>query len=596
MLDSRLEDLDNTTNPMDEIAPSSPIELDELTHLAKRFVEGKLYDQAIQLFELALALDPKNMGVQLGLAQVKRLARGTNKPTPRLVRDSVREQIRRNALDAKHFLGLAYLYRDRGDEARAEEYLEISAAKDLPNPAPHKLYARMLFHRREYSRALVQLLKARRYNPFDRQVAVLIGRSRHELGDFEGALAAFIDAFLLLPESDREEAGKLRTWIQDLRDALEWDNDQLTALFHRRREELRIMFDRLEWHRERYHETARLSHQERQLTRGDGRIDMAARLRQFDPWNHLSDEQLFLLTAAAHEEEFHRGEEVFAHGTLGSDIYILEKGEITIQRNTPYGVYPLGILKTGEIFGEVNFITPAERTGDAVAAQNCQLIRFDAEQLRRVLENNPKLGVQVYWSFWHNLAFKLRCTNEQLKTFFADERASQELRRQRAAGASGQHVAVDSEAKVRLFQEQGLSANELLALSRFATERTYAADEILFNEGDPGTEMFIVVHGKIRISKFIPGGGEEALTILERGGFFGEMALIDGQPRSADARAHHGPATVIALEESTIRDVLAVDPAASLEFLQLLCRLIAERLRQIDDKIVSWRIMSGQSH
>ncbi len=575
--------------------PSNQIELDELTRLAKRFVEAKLYDQAVHLFEMAQALDPKNMGVQLGLAQVKRLARNTQRPTPRRLRDSVREQIRRDALDAKHFLGLAYLYRDRGDEARAEEYLEISATKDLPNPAPHKLYARMLFHRREFSRSLVQLLKARRYNPFDRQVAVLIGRARHELGDFEGALAAFIDAFLLLPESDREEAGLLRTWIQDLRDELDWENDRLTDLFHRRREELRILFDRLEWHRERFHEAQRVEVGQRDVGRGDGRIDMAARLRQLDPWGHLNDEQVFLLTAAAHEEEVARGEQIFAHGSAGGDIYVLEKGEITIQRSTPYGDYPLGILKTGEIFGEVNFITPGERTGDAVAAQNCQLIRFDAATLQRVLEKHPKLGVQVYWSFWHNLAFKLRCTNEQLKTFFADERSSQELRRQRAAGASGEHVAVAPEAKVQLFQEQGLSANELLALSRFATERTYAADEVLFHEGDDGSEMFIVVHGKVRISKFIPGGGEEALAILSRGEFFGEMSLIDGQPRSADARAHHGPATVIALEEGTIRDVLAVDPKASLEFLQLLCRLIAERLRQIDDKVVSWRIMSGQS-
>ena len=581
---------------MGDTDPSTDIKLDELTHLAKRFVEGSLYDEAIQLFELALKLDPKNMGVQLGLAQVKRLARNNQRPSPRRLRDSVKEQIRRNALDAKHFLGLAYLYRDRGEEDRAEEYLEIATAKDLPNPVPHKLYARMLFHRREFSRALVQLLKARRYNPFDRQVSVLIGRSRYELGDFEGALAAFIDAFLLLPEVEREEAGKLRTWIQDLRDIIDWENEQLTSLFHRRREELRILFDRLEWHRERFHESKRLHQEKKQDEKGDGRIDMAARLRQLDPWSHLSDEQIFLLTSAAHEEEHARGEPVFSHGSSGADIYILEKGEITVQRNTPYGVYPLGILRTGEILGEVNFVTPGIRSGDAIAAQNCQLIRLEAQALRRVLSKHPRLGVQVYWSFWHNLAFKLRCTNEQLKTFFADEQASEELQRRRTVGASGEHVAVGTEAKVQLFQEQGLSANELLALSRFAKERTYAADEVIFNEGDQGAEMFIVVHGRVRISKLIPGAGEEALAILERGGFFGEMSLIDGQPRSADARSHHGPATVIALKESTIRDVLAVDPSASLEFLQLLCRLIAERLRTIDDKVVSWRIMSGQSH
>ncbi len=118
---------------------------------------------------------------------------------------------------------------------------------------------------------------------------------------------------------------------------------------------------------------------------------------------------------------------------------------------------------------------------------------------------------------------------------------------------------------------------------------------MIFAEGDPGREMYVVLEGRVRISKFIPGGGEEALAILERGDFFGEMALIDGQPRSADARAHGGPVTVLALDEATIKEVLTVDPEASLEFLQLLCRLVAKRLREIDEKVIGWRIMSGQS-
>jgi CRP-like cAMP-binding protein len=153
---------------------------------------------------------------------------------------------------------------------------------------------------------------------------------------------------------------------------------------------------------------------------------------------------------------------------------------------------------------------------------------------------------------------------------------------------------VDSETKMRLFREQGLSNSELMALATFSRERTYPGGGVIFGEGDAGREMFVVLDGRVRISKFIPGGGEEALAILERGDFFGEMALIDGQPRSADARAHGGPVTVLALDEGTIREVLTVDPHASLEFLQLLCRLVAKRLREIDEKVIGWRIMVGQ--
>ena len=70
--------------------------------------------------------------------------------------------------------------------------------------------------------------------------------------------------------------------------------------------------------------------------------------------------------------------------------------------------------------------------------------------------------------------------------------------------------------------------------------------------------------------------------------------MIDGQPRSADARAHDGPVTLIALDQGTIKEVFSMEVSSSLKFLRLLTRLIAKRLREIDEKIVTWRIMAGQ--
>ena len=75
--------------------------------------------------------------------------------------------------------------------------------------------------------------------------------------------------------------------------------------------------------------------------------------------------------------------------------------------------------------------------------------------------------------------------------------------------------------------------------------------------------MYVVVEGRVLISKYIPGAGEEALALLERGDFFGEMSLIDGDPRSADARADGDAVTVLALDQATIRELLILDPAAS---------------------------------
>ena len=51
---------------------------------------------------------------------------------------------------------------------------------------------------------------------------------------------------------------------------------------------------------------------------------------------------------------------------------------------------------------------------------------------------------------------------------------------------------------------------------------------------------------------------------------------------------------MLALDQSTVHEVIGMDPHAALEFMQLLCRLVANRLREIDEKVVGWRILSGE--
>ncbi len=56
--------------------------------------------------------------------------------------------------------------------------------------------------------------------------------------------------------------------------------------------------------------------------------------------------------------------------------------------------------------------------------------------------------------------------------------------------------------------------------------------------GTPATKLYLILEGKVRISRDVPGMGEEALAVLGPGQIFGEMALLDESPRSADARVH----------------------------------------------------------
>lgn len=582
--------------------PQGPAQdLDALTALARRFAEREMYDEAAELFLLALRLAPKNMGVKLGLAEVRKRQRQQRGGQPRSLREGLREQFRRNAIDASHFLGLAHLYAEKGENGRAMECLEVARGKDLANPSHHKLYGRILFRRKDFDGAAEELGKALRWNPFDREIAESLGRAELERQRFEAALSASVHAFLLWNEADAEGVERVRRRIQTLKQLLGWGNRELAQVFRERQEHLHTALDRLEWHRERFIEEGGLPRAGAFFSPtpkkgGGGQIDLAARLRRLKIWAHLSDEQIFKLTRAVEEEVHEIGSVLFSHKSQGRDLYVLERGEVTIQRPTSYGTFALGTLEAGDLFGEASFLTRQERSGDAVVAHPSQLLRVDAQVLDQLVEDSPDLGVQLYWSFWHSLARKLRTTNEQLKSFFSAEATPENflrLRRQAAASIASA-VTVESSDKIRLFREQGLSRRELMTLATFSKEKRFAGGAFLFQEGDKGTEMYVILEGKALISKFIPGGGEEALAILERGDFFGEMSLIDGQPRSADAKAHGGPLTVLALDQATVREILAMDSHASLEFLQLLCRLIVNRLREIDEKVVGWRIMSGE--
>lgn len=575
-------------------------ELERLTSFANHLEECRLYAEAAELLRLALRLDPSNLAVRHRLERIQRLDTAQRGPGVRDRWSALRKKLRRDAIDAAHFLGLAYLYSDRGEIGRALECLEISKAKDLAHPSQHKLHGKILLRGKDFEEAARELYQALRFNPFDREIAELLGEVEYERKRFKAALEVAIHAFLLEEDREAEPARRLLLRIKTLKQILGWDKATLLALFRERWEILNTAFDRLEWRRERFLEEqasdgAHPEPWEMELREhGSGQIGLAMRLRRLELWAHMTDEQLFQLTRALREERHPKGKVLFRDGSRGTDFFILEAGEIEIRRPTPYGTFRLTVVEPGDLFGEVSFLSRAERTGEAVVSQDARLFRFDAEELAHLMEQQPDLAVQLYWSLWHGLSRKLRATNAQLNTFFAsDARPENFIRLRHGKTVAAVRTDVSSRDKIRLFREQGLSGRELATLATFSQVRKYERDDRLFVEGDEGHELYVILEGRVLISKMIPGAGEEALAILERGDFFGEMSLIDGQPRSADARAYEGALTVLTIDQATLHKLLALDPRASAEFLALLSRLLARRLREIDEKVIGWRILSG---
>ena len=142
---------------------------------------------------------------------------------------------------------------------------------------------------------------------------------------------------------------------------------------------------------------------------------------------------------------------------------------------------------------------------------------------------------------------------------------------------------------VSIFRE--LDEGELARVAEICREQTYVSGEYIFHEGEAGNRLFLIVSGEVRISREVPGSGEEALAVLKPGALFGEMAVFDRTERSTDAIANGG-ATLITVARSDFELLLDFNRELAYKVLWAVVRLLSGRLRQTNDSLRSFLAMS----
>ena len=149
--------------------------------------------------------------------------------------------------------------------------------------------------------------------------------------------------------------------------------------------------------------------------------------------------------------------------------------------------------------------------------------------------------------------------------------------------------AVELLSKISLFS--ALQPSYLRRIANLGLEEDYALNAIIFKEGTQGDKMYLILSGSVRISRQVPGMGEEALAVLRAGTHFGEMALIDDFPRSADALAHEACRLFVVRKED-MEDLLFVDRDLAYDLLWSFVRTLSSRLRETNDKMTFMAVTS----
>lgn len=131
---------------------------------------------------------------------------------------------------------------------------------------------------------------------------------------------------------------------------------------------------------------------------------------------------------------------------------------------------------------------------------------------------------------------------------------------------------------VPLFSRLGdASLDAILSLTR---RRRFRKDDIIFHEKEQGDSLFLILHGRVRVAIFGDDGKEVTLSELSEGDFFGEMSLLDMEPRSATVIAEED-SEFLSLQRDDFSRALEQDPGMSASLIQVL----ASRLRKANHQI-----------
>jgi CRP/FNR family cyclic AMP-dependent transcriptional regulator len=129
---------------------------------------------------------------------------------------------------------------------------------------------------------------------------------------------------------------------------------------------------------------------------------------------------------------------------------------------------------------------------------------------------------------------------------------------------------------------RGLPRDTRARIAALATRRQYDEGGMIFMRGDPGDSLCGVVTGRVRISASGPGGKEVFLNIMEPGDAFGEIALLDGSPRTATATAM-SRTEIIVIPRDAFSALLQSQPQLAAHLIQLLCKRVRWTAELMED-------------
>jgi CRP/FNR family cyclic AMP-dependent transcriptional regulator len=136
-----------------------------------------------------------------------------------------------------------------------------------------------------------------------------------------------------------------------------------------------------------------------------------------------------------------------------------------------------------------------------------------------------------------------------------------------------------------------LDQAEIDAVAEVCKEEKFESGAYIFRESEAGNRLYVIVTGEVRISRDVPGSGEEALAVLKTGALFGEMSVFDRSDRSTHAISNGGT-TLLTITRPDFEMLLDFNRELAYKVLWACVRVLTSRLRSTNDSLRSFLAMS----
>jgi CRP-like cAMP-binding protein/ATP/ADP translocase/HEAT repeat protein len=272
------------------------------------------------------------------------------------------------------------------------------------------------------------------------------------------------------------------------------------------------------------------------------RVDLLRKVALFDG---MAGRDMVNIAQSLREYNVRQGATIVAEGQSAESMFIISHGTAAVRKQEQ----TLGKLGPNDYFGEMAVITGRMRTATVVAETDMRLLELASDELFEILFDRTEIAISMMLL----LSRRLRVANERATgNRLADQKTAARTTTDEAAAARMESAstatsladeALLSQGKneriihrILVLQKIGLFANcshdDFVKLAQMAEETAYKPGEAVCRTGDGGDAMYGIIEGQIRVHK-----GPEELAVLGAGQYFGEMAIIDGEPRSADCTA-----------------------------------------------------------